>query len=94
VDGSVSFNLDFCFAGGVNDGWRIVRDGGDRWRVETEPAGCDALPPDPFFGNVYSAFVSSFEWSSKTTLVDLWAVGLTPPVMAASLPFEIECSQM
>jgi hypothetical protein len=76
------------------DNWTRYRDGGDGWRVEEPPDGCAILPPDPFFGNINSAFVTSFYWCSKWVRIDLWAAGLTPPVMTASLPFELACSQM
>ncbi|XP_021967625.1 F-box only protein 6 [Folsomia candida] len=74
--------------------WTIDRNGGDRWKLETNPKGCNPLSPDPFFDNSTSAWVTSFSPCSKWTSIDLWEMGLTPPVMMTCLPFSLVCSQM
>lgn len=74
--------------------WRIHANGGDKWKLEPSPKGCQALPPDRFFDNSTSAWVTSFGACSKWTMVDLWESGMTPPVMKTCLPFSLECSQM
>ncbi|CAL8124308.1 unnamed protein product [Orchesella dallaii] len=75
-------------------GWRITKNGGDEWKIENEPVGCDKLPsPDrSFYGPETCCFATSYDWCSKSYLVDFRHNGL--PNLTRLLPFKIICSQM
>lgn len=67
--------------------WRIVREGGDSWKVEEPPVGVPELPPtEPVFEGKQVCFVTSYQSCLKMQLIDLVAEGLHPYVLDVIQP--------
>ncbi|XP_040182254.1 F-box only protein 2-like [Rana temporaria] len=65
------------------DFWEIGVNGGDGWKVEEAPGDCGASFPDD---GVQKYFASSFEWCSKSQLIDLVAEGFSEEVLDNEQP--------
>ncbi|XP_015520929.1 F-box only protein 6 isoform X1 [Neodiprion lecontei] len=64
---------------GTNKFWRILSNGGHRWKVECPPAGAPKLPSsEPVFENEQFCFVTSFGHCNKEQTVDLVSEGFPP----------------
>ncbi|XP_077314085.1 F-box only protein 2-like [Lithobates pipiens] len=63
--------------------WEIGENGGDGWKVEEVPGDCGASFPDD---GVQKYFASSFEWCSKSQLIDLVAEGFSEEVLDNEQP--------
>ncbi|KAM9299259.1 F-box only protein 2-like [Gastrophryne carolinensis] len=60
--------------------WEILQEGGDGWKVEEVPGDCGAEFPD---NGAHKYFASSFDWCSKSQLIDLLAEGFTEEALDA-----------
>lgn len=71
---------------GVRKHWRIIHQGGDRWKVEDSPKGAPPLPNDPVFEGKQYCFVTSYDICMKQQIIDLASEGLTPELMDSLQP--------
>lgn len=66
---------------GFKKTWKIINNGGHKWRVECPPIGVPPLPSDPVFENDEHCFVTSFGRCIKLQSVDLVGNGLLPQIL-------------
>ncbi|XP_070560891.1 F-box only protein 44-like [Ptychodera flava] len=83
-----------CGEEGVNSGWTILEDGGDRLCVETRDIGCKPKPPEMLaeMDNSTKNFATSYQWCSRVQVVDLIAEGCSEYVLDEIQP-AIEVSE-
>ena len=67
---------------GIKKHWRIIRNDGDKWKVEEPPEGVPPLPEtEPLFAGRKTCFVTSYAYCSKKQNIDLLAEGLTSQIL-------------
>lgn len=84
-------------------GWTFMSGEPDGWSVESNAEytayGIKELPPivppEPASDSKHTYCFATNQFScSKEQCIDLWKVGLTPPVIRACVPFRIMWSEM
>ncbi|OAD59099.1 F-box only protein 6 [Eufriesea mexicana] len=67
---------------GTQKYWKIISEGGDRWKVENPPTNVVPLPNnEPVFEGKQFCFVTSYRSCTKIQIIDLEVEGLTSYVL-------------
>lgn len=69
--------------------WTILENGGDKWKIEDVPVGCDPVPQELQQEGFQSCFATSFMWCVKRQIIDLYSAGFTKKMMEFSPPLHV-----
>eukprot|EP00057_Strongylocentrotus_purpuratus_P005703 XP_003731589.1 PREDICTED: F-box only protein 6 isoform X1 [Strongylocentrotus purpuratus] len=68
--------------------WKILSDGGERWKVETDCPGSARLPDEVLLltGGQYKSFATSYGWCEREQVIDLLEEGFSEEMLDCLQP--------
>ena len=91
---SLLVNLDPFFNNADSKGeydlceWKILSDGGNRWKVETDCPGSASLPDEVLLltGGQCKSFATSYGWCEREQVIDLLKEGFSEEMLDCLQP--------